>query len=345
MNKIILGDVTEILKGDVNWQDFDGKAVVVTGATGMIGQYLIHTFVGLKMLKGYDIKICAVCRSSKKALDAFGDDMKHINVVLADVGSESQLELIEEADYIFHAASPANPKFYSEDPVGTIVANSMGTRNMLEVARKYNSKFCYISTMEVYGQMNENNGITEESYGNLNFLDLRSCYPESKRLGENLCVAYNSQYGVDVKIIRPAFTYGPGMSLDDTRVQCEFMRSVLNDKDIVMKSDGSMRRTYTYVADVVSGIFYAVTKGNDLVYNVANEESIISIKELAEYIIAARENTKSELVMEISSNSGWSKVAPKIMDCSRLAELGWVALYGAEDGIGRTMEFHEENRK
>ena len=155
-----------------------------------------------------------------------------------------------------------------------------------------------------------------------------------------MCIAYNSQFGIDTKIIRPAYTYGPGMSINDPRVQSEFMKKVLNNEDIIMKSDGSMKRTYTYVSDVVSGIFCAILDGKEIVYNVANEDAVISIKELAEKIIKSNNGSSSKLIFEIKDEKGWSKVKPKIMNCDRLKLTGWKPIYTPDEGLKRTMEYH-----
>lgn len=348
MNRIIEEDAQKIIGLKANWEDLKNKTVLVTGATGMIGQYIIFTLLELNKLYNYNINILALCRNKNKAEQVFKGDINNqlLKFIMQDVEQEIDLDI--KVNYIIHTASPANPKFYSTNPVGTIMANTIGTRNTLELAKKCGASYCYISTMEIYGKMNNDTGIKEEEYGAIDSLDLRSCYPESKKLGENMCIAYKEQYGLDIKIIRPAYTYGPGMSIDDPRVQCEFMKKVINSEDIIMKSDGSMERTYTHVADVVSGIFFAILNGQDIVYNVANEEAVISIRGLAETIISSRENAQSKLVIEIQKEKGWSKVNPKVMNCDRLKSIGWMPLFKVKDGIKRTMEYHmsmkEENK-
>lgn len=340
MNRIIKEEIHQILKLDANWEKLKNKTVLVTGATGMIGQYIVFTLLELNRLYNYNVNILALCRSKVKAEQTFEDELdnKLLKFILQEV--EEEINIDTQINYIIHTASPANPKFYSTNPVGTIMANTIGTRNTLELARKNKASYCYVSSMEVYGKMDNNSGIREEQYGAINSLDSRSCYPASKKLGENMCVAYKEQYGVDVKIIRPAHTYGPGMSIDDPRVQCEFMKKVINDEDIIMKSDGSMERTYTHVADVASGTFFAILKGEDIAYNVANENAIITIRKLAEIIISAKEDSKSNLVIEIQKQEGWSKINPKIMNCDRLKKIGWKPIFGIQEGINRTMEYH-----
>ena len=123
------------------------------------------------------------------------------------------------------------------------------------------------------------------------------------------------------------------------------MKKVINGEDIIMKSDGSMKRTYTYVADVISGIFFAILNGEDIVYNVANEDAIISIRGLAQTIISSKENSESKLIMEIQEGKGWSKIKPKIMNCDKLKLLGWIPLIKVDEGIKRTMNYHIDTKK
>lgn len=132
------------------------------------------------------------------------------------------------------------------------------------------------------------------------------------------------------------------MSIDDPRVQCEFIKKVINNEDVVLKSDGSTKRTYTYVSDVVSGIFYAILNGNENVYNIANKNAIISIKELAELTIKAGNNSNSKLIFQIQEQKGWTNVPPKIMNCDRLKKLGWQPIILPKEGIDRTVKSFKE---
>ena len=127
------------------------------------------------------------------------------------------------------------------------------------------------------------------------------------------------------------------MSIDDPRVQCEFMKKVINNEDVVLKSDGSIKRTYTYISDAISGIFYAILKGTGNVYNVANKNAVISIKELAELTIKSLKGTKSKLVFQIQEQKGWTNVPPKIMNCDKLEKLGWLPKVNAENGLKKMM--------
>lgn len=194
MNLVIQSDIDSILNENLEWSKLKGKTVLITGASGMIGQYITFSLLRLNQKKEYNINVIAMCHNKNKAEETFKDFLsdERLSIISQDIADE--LKYDGEVDYIIHAASPANPTKYSTDPVGTILANSIGTYNTLELARKNNAQFCYISTMEAYGELQTNYDIKEEEYGAVDSLNVRSCYPESKKLGENLCVAYNSQY-------------------------------------------------------------------------------------------------------------------------------------------------------
>lgn len=339
MNLIIEEDINNILKENIKWELLKDKSFLITGASGMVGQYIVFLLLKLNEIKKYNIKIVALCHNKQKAEKIFEEYLKTENLTIIAQDIENKIEYNEKIDYIVHAASPANPIRYSTDPVGTILANTLGTNNTLELAQKNNAKYCYISTMEIYGKLDTNTDISEQEYGAIDSINVRSCYPESKKMGENLCIAYKEQYGIDIKIIRLAHTYGPGMSVDDPRVQCEFMKKVINDENVILKSDGSTKRTYTYISDAISGIFYSILEGTENVYNVANKDAIISIRELANLIIKAKEDSKSKLLFEIQEQKGWTNVPPKIMNCDKLEKLGWKPMVTPEKGIKRMMVY------
>lgn len=194
MNSIIEDDVDAILKENISWETLKEKTFLITGASGMVGQYITFSLLRLNQLKNYNIKIIAMCHNIDKAEKTFRDFLNDKNLLIISQNIEDRLEYNEKVDYIVHAASPANPIKYSTDPVGTILANTLGTYNTLELARENKAQYCYISTMEIYGKLNTNYNIKEEEYGAIDSLNVRSCYPESKKMGENLCIAYKEQY-------------------------------------------------------------------------------------------------------------------------------------------------------
>lgn len=194
MNLIIEDDVDAILKENISWEKLKGKTFLITGASGMVGQYITFLLLRLNQIKNYNIKIIAMCHNIHKAEKTFRDFLNDKNLLIISQNIEDRLKYNEKVDYIVHAASPANPIKYSTDPVGTILANTLGTYNTLELARENKAQYCYISTMEIYGKLDINYDIKEEEYGAIDSLNVRSCYPESKKMGENLCIAYKEQY-------------------------------------------------------------------------------------------------------------------------------------------------------
>jgi UDP-glucuronate decarboxylase len=240
-----------------------GRTVLVTGATGMVGRSVVEALLAVAARVDPPVHVLGLARSEDKARRALADPLANPNfeLVVADV-AEPAAFVERPVDFIVHAASPATPDFFRSDPVGVIRANTLGTFAVLESARAHGAHLSFISTMEVYGEIPRSDPgdtvvLTESDAGIVNSLDLRSAYPESKRLAETLCVAYAAQYGVHSDIVRLSHTYGPGMAIDDARVQAEFIRKALAGEQIVLKSDGSMTRTYTYIADAAAAVLRA----------------------------------------------------------------------------------------
>lgn len=226
-NQIILKDIKEILKSDIiDWERFKNTNVLITGANGMLPSYVVFTLLALKQ-KGINVNVYALVRNADKAKAIFKDSLQdeHLHLLVQDVADS----LHENAsfDYIIHAASQASPKYYGVDPVGTIKANVQGTINTLELARQTKAKgYLYFSSGDVNGIVPpEKFPFKESDYGYIDVLNVRNCYAESKRMGENLCVAYYNQYSVPAKIVRIFHTYGPGMTLDDGRVFGDFCKT------------------------------------------------------------------------------------------------------------------------
>lgn len=336
MNKILNEDLNMIVSADLPFENLKNKTVLVTGASGMIASYLVRSFLKLNE-KNYNIKVIALVRNPNK----LGDDIrnnKYVTILKQDVCDK--ININSNVDIVIHAASPASPIIMKEHPVDTIKANVLGTYNTLEVARQNkNCQYLYVSSREVYGQPYENQEFFKENdYGFVDPLNVRSCYPEGKKAAENFCVCYKEQYGVNIKIVRPAHIYGPGMSLDDGRVQADFLRDVVNERDILLKSDGSAIRTYTYIADAVLAMFYVLLEGNDIVYNIGDENSKVSIRELAQTMIKAS-GKNLHLKFEIEDSKGCAPFTLGILNTDKLRGLGFRPKYSVYEGLKRTIEF------
>ena len=343
---IIDEDIERIIAEDLPWSELAGKTVLVTGASGMIPSYVVYTMLGLNDTLHLGIQILALVRNESKARKIFGAILERDDIRLIAQDVTLPLTVAGPVDYIFHDASAARPSEHKAAPTATIRANLVGTFNLLDLAVEKNANaFVLMSSSEVYGKVDDTlSGITESDYGYLDCLNPRSCYSEGKRAAETICASFAAQYGIDCKTPRFAHVYGPGMGLTDGRVQADFAANVYHNEDIVMKSDGSSQRAYTYVSDAVSGIFYILFKGNDMAYNVADSGNVISIRQLAEAFIASRPDKQLKLVKKIDNkNAGMFNPAKFIgLDNSKLTALGWKPCIGIEEGTRRMITYLEQ---
>lgn len=338
---IVREDVDRLLEQTLPWQALAGRTILVTGATGMIGQYVVRTLSALGR-RAERARVIAMTRRGETAGRLFAEELPEgaLEILVHDIARP--LPPLPDLDYIVHAGSPADPVVFRADPVGVIAANALGSSRLLAAARDRGAVFCLVSSAEVYGQAQAlaAEPIPETAPGVLDSLDLRSAYPESKRLAETLCVAFAHQYGVGYRIARLAHTYGPGMSLQDPRVQAYFMRQALAGDDIVLSSSGEARRSYTYVADAISGLLRLITAPESLTCNIANDEATVSIADLARLVLRHCPGTRAKLRFAPGALEAPPAVAPPRLDCSRLRALGWTPCFGLEAGIDRTLRHH-----
>lgn len=313
----------------------ENKSILVTGATGLIGTGLIDFLVYINKNLNLNMNIYALGRSIEKLNLRFKDyiDKEEIKVIVQDICELIDINIYY--DYIIHAASNAHPIAFSKYPVETMKANIEGTINLLEYCKKNNKcKFLFISTSEVYGNIDTDKVLSETDFGVIDCNTFRSSYPESKRVAETLCNVYASQYNINTSIARLCYIYGPTMTDSDSRVIAQFIRNILNNEDIVLKSDGNQIRSYCYLTDAITGIIYALIKGeNKCAYNISNKLSNTSIRNIAEILSNQNGlNVKMEIADSIESN-GYSKQNNIIIDSSRLRDLGWEPKVSLEEGL------------
>lgn len=324
----------------INWQLFANANVLITGANGFLPAYMAKTLLNLNatLLKSAPCRVLALVRNYKHAKEVFAPYLDRQDLVLITQDVSEPLSLPYPIHYIIHAASPASPRFYKDAPLSVIYPNVLGTINMLNLARTNPVRsILYFSSGEVYGEFA--GSIDENAYGIVDPTALRSCYAESKRMGENLCIAYGSEYGLPVKIVRPFHTYGPGMKLDDGRVFADFVRSVVMGQDIVLTSSGEAKRSFLYLSDATLAYFLILTKGaNNEAYNVANEQGVVSIKELAQ-IIASLFPEKGLQVRFEPPNESY--MPSPILSCdvktAKLNALGFTPKVSIEEGFSKTI--------
>ena len=307
--------------------------------------YLIKSLLAVGRLNKLNIKVICVARSNRSVearLSAYFG-ASDLSVVLQDISKPLPSDF-PPAHFIIHSASQASPKYYGIDPVGTLLANSTGTMYLLEHAVKSQAeKFLFFSSGEVYGlPVEPSQLVAEKDYGYIDPMNVRSCYAESKRIGETMCAAWAQQHGLHTISVRPFHTYGPGMALDDGRVFADFVADVVANRDIILKSDGLALRPFCYIADATVGFLTALLRGGKAeAYNVANPAAEISIRDLANVIAALfpERGTGTRFEVPVSSDaylkSPISRSCPSI---EKIKSLGWTPTIGVSDGFRRTIQ-------
>lgn len=314
------------------------RVFLITGASGMIGSYFIYTLQKLNELYGTNTAAIAVVRNPDK-LDRRIVNDKNVRVITADVVDPLSVE--GKVDYIVHAASPASPKIMSTKPVETNFANTIGTANTLLLAKEKKAKsYMFVSSREIYGEPAPGQELFTEDgpLGQVNPLVPRNGYAEGKKAAENMCSGFADEYGLCTKIVRLAHTYGPGMSIYDGRVQADFLNNVIHGENIVLKSDGSSVRTYTYIADAVTAMFMVLLFSEDMVYNIADEASETTIKQLAETLAGFVDGIRVVFDIPKEAQKGTASFKNGILSTEKIRrELGWQPRYSIKDGFHRTL--------
>lgn len=344
-SEIIQKDLKIIVSQDIEFEKLKNKNILITGATGMMASYYMYTLMYLNDTLNYNIKIFALVRNKQK-LESMTNYSERKDIVPIEQDVCEKIEIKEDIDYIIHMASSANPKTIKSNPVSIINANVIGTMSVLELAKKSKSRVIFTSTREVYGKMEEGKEeILEEDVGELNQLEVRSCYPESKRMAENLLVSYSYQYDINYQIARIAHVYGPGMIIhDDGRIMSDLIGNVVNGEDIILKSKGEAKRAFCYIIDAITALIrITLTENENQVYNIANETEEISIKDLAYSLKKWYEDKNIDVVFDLKEDdNGYVKFKRTKLNTKKLEDIGWKSVISLKEGIKRTVEYFEE---
>ena len=318
----------------IPFEKLEGKNILVTGACGLIGS----AFIDFLMEHKANCNIYAMARNHRNIEKRFshylGNSLFHI--VEGDVNVSLTQDITFH--YIINAASNANPNAYATDPVGTMWTNINGTKNLLDYGKAHGlERFLYVSSGEVYG----NGDVDEWSESDSGYVDcmtMRSCYPTSKRATETLCVAYSRQYGIETVVARPCHMYGPHFTDSDSRAYAQFVRNARKHENIVLKSKGEQYRSWLYVKDCASALLTILLKGQSCeAYNIADENSCVTIRELAETIAHIG---GGKVVFDLPSEvekQGFSVIRKAVFNTSKLEGLGWKPQYNLQNALVETI--------
>jgi UDP-glucuronate decarboxylase len=341
-HQVVQEDLQRIVDNShIQWEALRNKSILITGANGMLARYMVYVMMHLNLRQQYNTKVIALVRNAEKAQKRFADFMgsDRFQLLVQDVSEPLRVE--GEIDYIIHAASNASPRYFLEDPVGIIRANTLGTMNVLELAKgKKVTNVLYTSTREIYGSMPVGKKeIMEPDFGAVNCKELRAAYPESKRLAETLFESYHFQHQVPYTIVRLAHAYGPGMEISqDGRVMADFISDVVNGRDITLKSDGSAERAFIYLSDAVAGIFTVLMHGrNGEAYNIANESEPMMIRDVAAELVKLFPNQQVVFDIPEEQSQVYSKVERVTLNTQKLESLSWRCQVNLREGMKRTV--------
>lgn len=335
-------DVDAVIDCIPNVSRLFGKSILITGATGMICSCVVEILVRLNRKFGGNIAIILAGRNRERMQKRFytlaeGEDY---TFVFYDATRKQSLDV--RADYIIHGASNANPAIYTKEPVETMLANIVGLNDLLSLAASIGtSRLLYISSSEVYGNIDEVRAYRETDYGYVDILKSRACYPSAKRAAETLCVAYGEEYGLDTVIVRPGHIYGPSISASDSRASAQFTRNAAARENILMKSAGTQLRSYCYSLDCASAILAVLVngqKGN--AYNISNRDSIATISDIAKALADA---CGTQVTFENASEQekkGFNLMSNSSLNAEKLEQLGWKAVFDLNQGARKTIQFY-----
>lgn len=323
------------------WNILNGCNILITGATGLIGSCLVEV---LMAKDNRDYHVYAAGRNENRARLRFGKyfDDERFHFIRYDVMTPLNSSI--PFQYIIHAASNASPNFFVSNPVEVIKANIDGVAHLLDYGIKHSlRRFLFVSSGEVYGE-GDGRFFVEDYSGYVDCNRPRSCYPSSKRAAETLCAAYGQEYDIDYVTIRPSHTYGPNFTGEDNRVYAQFIRNVLKGEDIVLKSRGDQLRSWCYVVDCVSALLHVLLKGHrGVAYNVADNDSNISIRDLAEMIA---DISSRNVVWDMPSEQevvGFNPISKSVFSTQKLIDLGWSINGTMREKMERTIAHRQKN--
>lgn len=327
-------------------EKFRDKSILITGATGLIGSLLTKLFLFLNETENFDVKIFAVVRNTDKAKNLYRDfDLNNLNFIVCDLSKDS-ISVAEKIDFIIHTAAVTNSKYMISNPIETIKTSIEGTENVLKLATKKKvDAMVYLSSMEVYGVFKQPTEVQENTLGEINLTDVRSSYPESKRLCELLCTSYYKEYGLNVKAIRLAQVFGAGVLETDNRVFAQFAKSAMSGENIILHTTGNSEGNYVYTSDALQAILLLLLKGQaGIAYNVANKANHTTIKKMAELVQDSFGEESAKVIVDFpKENLGYAPETHIKLNSDRLRNLGWYPKINLHDSYERLIRWYQEH--
>jgi nucleoside-diphosphate-sugar epimerase len=339
-NRVLEEDVRQFVGHFELWKQLKDRTFLITGATGLIGSVMIKCLQELNRQRELDIKVLAVVRNLEKAGLVLGPEDKNLKFLKTDLKDINADSIGRKVDYVIHLASPTAGRFMEENPVETFDLAYQSTYALLSFAKQTIVKsMVYVSSLEYYGQVLDGRLITEDMQGYVDPVSSRSSYPMGKRAAEYLCYAFSKEYGISAKVARLTQTFGAGISASDNRVFAQFARSIIKGEDIVLHTTGESAKPYCYTMDCIAAIFYILLKGKSgEAYNVANQDTYISIRDLAEFM-KQHFNPNIDVRVELNENMGYAPVTKLRLSAQKLMALGWQPRYGLEEMFERLIMY------
>lgn len=338
-------DLDNILSSEIPWQELQGKSLLLTGASGLIGTVLVDALMKWNQQVEQGITIYAVGRSEQHNKERFAEYLgnPYFKFIAWDVNEPAAF--VVRADYVIHAASNTHPKAYATDPIGSIMTNLLGLRNVLDFAHQSQAKrVMFMSSVEIYGKAyREEDVFTEDYCGYIDCNTLRAGYPEGKRAGEALCQAYIEKYGMDIVIPRLSRVFGPTMKDSDSKAMAQFIRNAVKGEPIILKSAGRQRFSYCYAADAVSGLITVLLNGQcGEAYNIGQMDKVLSLREIAEVLGELAGNGVMIELPEQMEVKGYSTAVNAILDTEKIKRLLWESKTDIISALQRTVEILKE---